>query len=202
MPIEKKYNSYEAAVYAAKLRSVSRYSDQTYTPHEDFADFLMYNLQEATGEPYVAPPKPQAQTNAVGESYTLKAPKTISTTVSLCAFSRGFSYSGSDVPSKKDSWDDWGNSSWGSKPKPQAFLRTGKAVLTWNDTSFWDNLGSPKYKNKQIPPVAKQQQSSYGGQPMPGMGTSGMSGLSSDTYNGIVQRLVEIRTMQRMRICN
>eukprot|EP00189_Rhodosorus_marinus_P003591 CAMPEP_0113956746 /NCGR_PEP_ID=MMETSP0011_2-20120614/2259_1 /TAXON_ID=101924 /ORGANISM="Rhodosorus marinus" /LENGTH=340 /DNA_ID=CAMNT_0000966979 /DNA_START=81 /DNA_END=1104 /DNA_ORIENTATION=+ /assembly_acc=CAM_ASM_000156 len=105
MPIEKKYNSYEAAVYAAKLRS------------------------EATGEPYVAPPKPQAQTNAVG----------------------------SDVPSKKDSWDDWGNSSWGN---------------------------SPKYKNKQIPPVAKQQQSSYGGQPMPGMGTSGMSGLSSDTYNG------------------
>mmetsp|Transcript_31004 Transcript_31004/g.118907 ORF Transcript_31004/g.118907 Transcript_31004/m.118907 type:complete len:163 (-) Transcript_31004:2713-3201(-) len=45
MPIEKKYNSYEAAVYAAKLRSVSRYSDQTYTPQEDVADFLMYNCR-------------------------------------------------------------------------------------------------------------------------------------------------------------
>mmetsp|Transcript_31005 Transcript_31005/g.118917 ORF Transcript_31005/g.118917 Transcript_31005/m.118917 type:complete len:132 (-) Transcript_31005:2263-2658(-) len=64
---------------------------------------------------------------------------------------------GATCQAKKDSWDDWGNSSWGN---------------------------SPKYKNKQIPPVAKQQQSSYGGQPMPGMGTSGMSGLSSDTYNG------------------
>ncbi|KAJ8907819.1 hypothetical protein NDN08_007923 [Rhodosorus marinus] len=105
MPIEKKYNSYEAAVYAAKLRS------------------------EATGEPYVSPPKPQAQSNAVG----------------------------SDMPSKKDSWDDWGNSSWGK---------------------------SPQNKNKQAPAAAQQQQSSYRGQPMPGIGTSGMGGVSSDMYNG------------------